>query len=112
MSTSRGWRVFALGTLIAFSGCVRNPVSGWPEVTFMSTEGEVELGRQASERVEIEMGLVETRRLDAYVKSLGQVEFLFALVISTLFFRERTTRFELLGMLLVAMGVVVLLLAA
>jgi drug/metabolite transporter (DMT)-like permease len=48
----------------------------------------------------------------AYVKSLGQVEFLFALVISTLFFRERTTRLELLGMLLVAMGVVVLLLAA
>ncbi len=47
----------------------------------------------------------------AYVKSLGQVEFLFALVISTLFFRERTTGLELLGMLLVAAGVVVLLLA-
>ena len=47
----------------------------------------------------------------AYVKSLGQVEFLFALVISTLYFRERTTGLELLGMLLVAAGVVVLLLA-
>ncbi len=48
----------------------------------------------------------------AYVKALGQVEFLFALVISTLFFRERTTRIELMGMTLVAGGVVILLLAA
>jgi drug/metabolite transporter (DMT)-like permease len=48
----------------------------------------------------------------AYVKSLGQVEFLFALIISTLFFRERTTGLEILGMMLVAVGVVVLLLAA
>ena len=48
----------------------------------------------------------------AYVKSLGQVEFVFALMISTLFFRERTTGLELLGMMLVAGGVVILLLAA
>ncbi len=48
----------------------------------------------------------------AYVKALGQVEFVFALAISTLFFRERTTGLELLGMLLVAGGVVILLLAA
>ena len=48
----------------------------------------------------------------AYVKALGQVEFLFALVISTLFFRERTTGVELMGMTLVASGVVILLLAA
>ena len=48
----------------------------------------------------------------SYVKALGQVEFLFALVISTLFFRERTTGLELMGMALVAGGVVILLLAA
>ena len=48
----------------------------------------------------------------AYVKALGQVEFLLALLVSTLFFHERTTRLELLGMLLVAGGVVILLLAA
>lgn len=48
----------------------------------------------------------------AYVKSLGQIEFVFALAISTLFFHERTTGLELAGMLLVAVGVVVLLLAA
>jgi drug/metabolite transporter (DMT)-like permease len=48
----------------------------------------------------------------SYVKALGQVEFVFALLISTLFFRERTTGLELTGMILVAVGVVVLLLAA
>ena len=48
----------------------------------------------------------------AYVKALGQVEFVFALAVSTLFFRERTTRIELLGMALVAGGVVILLLGS
>ena len=48
----------------------------------------------------------------SYVKALGQVEFVFALLISTLFFRERTTGLELTGMILVGGGVVVLLLAA
>jgi drug/metabolite transporter (DMT)-like permease len=48
----------------------------------------------------------------SYVKALGQVEFVFALLISTLFFRERTTGLELTGMILVGGGVVMLLLAA
>ena len=48
----------------------------------------------------------------AYVKALGQVEFVFALAVSTLFFRERTNRIELLGMTLVAGGVVILLLGS
>jgi predicted Zn-dependent protease len=53
------------------SGCVRNPVSGWPEVTLMTDAQEVELGRRGAERVRSEMGLVEAERLDAYVKSVG-----------------------------------------
>lgn len=48
----------------------------------------------------------------SYVKALGQVEFVFALIISTLFFRERSSRLELTGMGLVAAGIVVLVLAA
>ncbi len=47
----------------------------------------------------------------SYVKALGQVEFLFALAISTLFFRERTTRLELVAMVLVGIGVVGLVMA-
>jgi drug/metabolite transporter (DMT)-like permease len=46
----------------------------------------------------------------SYVKALGQVEFLLSLLISTLFFGERTNRRELMGMLAVAGGVLVLVL--
>ena len=45
----------------------------------------------------------------SYVKALGQLEFLLALGVSVLFFRERTNRLELLGMALVGGGVLVLL---
>lgn len=46
----------------------------------------------------------------AYVKALAQVEFIFTLAISLLFFRERTSPKELAGMTLVAAGIVFLLL--
>lgn len=46
----------------------------------------------------------------AYVKALGQVEFLFTLALSVLFFKERSTPKELLGMALVAGSIIVLLL--
>lgn len=47
----------------------------------------------------------------AYVKALGQIEFVFALGISTFFFRERSNPMELGGMALIAIGVLVLVLA-
>ncbi len=47
----------------------------------------------------------------AYVKALGQIEFVFALVISTFFFRERSNLLELSGMGLIAVGVLVLVMA-
>ena len=47
----------------------------------------------------------------SYVKALGQVEFILALGVSHLFFRERTQRLELAGMVLIASGILVLLFA-
>ncbi len=46
----------------------------------------------------------------AHVKALGQVELLFAFMVSTAFFRERVTGRELLGVLLVVTGILILLL--
>ena len=46
----------------------------------------------------------------AYVKALGQVEMLFTLALSVLFFKERSSPKELTGMALVAGSIVVLLL--
>ncbi|MDP6706445.1 MAG: DMT family transporter [Alphaproteobacteria bacterium] len=45
----------------------------------------------------------------AYVKAVGQVELVMTLAISMLFFRERTTARELVGMALLSLGIVVLL---
>lgn len=44
----------------------------------------------------------------SYVKALGQIEFVFTLALSVLFFRERPSARELVGMILIASGVVVL----
>lgn len=48
----------------------------------------------------------------AYVKAMGQIEFVFAILVSTLVFREKSTVRELVGMSLVAAGIIVLLLYA
>jgi drug/metabolite transporter (DMT)-like permease len=48
----------------------------------------------------------------SYVKALAQIEFIFALAVSILFFHERSTRNEMFGMVLVAVGIVVLVLFA
>ena len=47
----------------------------------------------------------------AYVKAVGQVEFLFVILISLFVFRERLLRTELIGMIAVVSGIVILLLA-
>ena len=47
----------------------------------------------------------------AYVRTIGQVEFLVTLAISILFFKERPNRLEWIGMLILVAGVLALLLA-
>ena len=48
----------------------------------------------------------------AYVKTLGQVEFLFTLAIAVFVFREIPNRLEWMGMGVLLIGVVALLLAS
>jgi drug/metabolite transporter (DMT)-like permease len=47
----------------------------------------------------------------AYVKTLGQIEFVLTLAISILYFKERPKKMELLGMSVLISGVMLLLLA-
>ncbi|MFT7219285.1 MAG: drug/metabolite transporter (DMT)-like permease [Candidatus Azotimanducaceae bacterium] len=47
----------------------------------------------------------------AYVKTLGQLEFLLTLAISILYFKEKPNRMELVGMIILVSGVCLLLLA-
>ena len=51
-----------------------------------------------------------TLELASYVKTLGQVEFLFTVVIAVFYFKEKPTRLEALGMILIVSGGVALLL--
>lgn len=45
----------------------------------------------------------------AYVKTLGQIEFITTLLIAVLYFKEKPTGSEVMGMLLIVFGVIVLL---
>jgi drug/metabolite transporter (DMT)-like permease len=47
----------------------------------------------------------------AYVRALGQIELVFTFAASYFFFRERTSRVELLGIALVIGGILILLLS-
>ena len=48
----------------------------------------------------------------SFVKALAQIEFIFALFVAILVFKEHPPRVEILGMVLIAIGIVVLLLFA
>ena len=47
----------------------------------------------------------------AYVRALGLIELVFTFIASYLFFRERSTPAEILGVLLIVVGIIVLLLS-
>ena len=46
----------------------------------------------------------------AYVRTLGQIELIFSLLTSYVVFKERSTRYEIFGMVLIVVGIVILLL--
>jgi len=46
----------------------------------------------------------------AYVRAVGQIELVFTFLASVLFFKERTTRLELLGIILIMAAILLLIL--
>ena len=46
----------------------------------------------------------------AYVRALGQIELVFTFIVTVFFFREKTTRLEIVGITLVIFGILILLL--
>ena len=53
-----------------------------------------------------------TLQVPAYVKALGQVEFIYSMLLSVFIFKEIPKRIEFFGIILIVMGVIVLLLLA
>jgi predicted Zn-dependent protease len=71
---ARSRRAAALAlTLALATSCttVMNPVTGQRELTTMSTQQEIQVGKQAAAEVAQQMGFVENPRLQSYVAQLG-----------------------------------------
>ena len=61
-----------LALCLVATACTTNPATGKREITFMSTEREAEIGREASAQVAQEMGIVDDPELAAYVSKVGE----------------------------------------
>ncbi|MFC5407790.1 M48 family metalloprotease [Larkinella bovis] len=65
-------RALLLGTLVGLSGCARNPVTGKRELSLMSTEQEIALGKESHPSVVTTMGLYEDKKLNDFINEKGQ----------------------------------------
>jgi len=54
------------------AACSINPVSGLPEVTLISAEGENKIGEEEAKKVEAQMGLLNDPQFLPYLDALGQ----------------------------------------
>ncbi len=57
--------------VLGLSGCAVNPVTGTPEVSFMSLEEELEIGEKAARQIEEQVGLVKDESIRAYIEEVG-----------------------------------------
>jgi len=74
MSRFRPWTVAALPVLLLFmlAGCAANPVTGRSELSFITPEQELEIGKQGYGPVVQEYGLYDDGTLQKYVDNVGQ----------------------------------------
>jgi predicted Zn-dependent protease len=64
-------RATAVLTCILAAGCATNPVTGRRQLALISEAQEIQLGRQASQEVAQQLGLVENEALQQYVQRVG-----------------------------------------
>ncbi|ADB40855.1 M48 family metalloprotease [Spirosoma linguale] len=65
-------RFGVLATLFLVSACARNPVTGKREISLMSTEQEIALGKESHPSVVATMGLYENKTLQAFMNEKGK----------------------------------------
>ncbi|GAB3282184.1 M48 family metalloprotease [Larkinella harenae] len=66
------FRTFVLATLFGLSACSRNPVTGKRELSLMSTEQEIALGKESHPSVVATMGLYEDKKLNDFINEKGK----------------------------------------
>lgn len=65
-------RFFLIGALIGFTACSRNPVTGKRELSLMSTEQEIALGKESHPSVVSTMGLYDDKKLNDFINQKGK----------------------------------------
>ncbi|MGB9006147.1 MAG: M48 family metalloprotease [Candidatus Aminicenantales bacterium] len=73
-NTKKNWvRFLALFVLAAFAGsCAINPVTGKRELSLISEEGEIALGKETDAEIQQQYGIYNDPALTAYVTAVGQ----------------------------------------
>src|SRR5262245_54716089 len=64
-------RLLAIVAAMLMTACATNPVTGKREISFMSEEQEISVGRELDAQVRREMGLYQDDELQRYVSDLG-----------------------------------------
>ncbi|MGA0558759.1 M48 family metalloprotease [Larkinella sp. VNQ87] len=65
-------RLLLWSALLSFSACSRNPVTGKRELSLMSTEQEIAIGKESHPSVVTSMGLYEDKRLNEFINEKGK----------------------------------------
>ncbi len=61
----------ALAVVSLFATCVKNPVTGRRQLSFMGQKGEIRLGQQADTSITVSMGLYDDKKLQAFINEKG-----------------------------------------
>ena len=65
-------RLVVFIALLGLSACARNPVTGKREISLMSTEQEIAIGKESHPSVVATMGLYEDKNLQAFMNEKGK----------------------------------------
>lgn len=63
---------FATVILLLFNSCAKNPVTGRRELSLMSTEQEIALGKESDPQIVAQFGLYENKALQQFIQEKGQ----------------------------------------
>ncbi|NID11050.1 M48 family metalloprotease [Fibrivirga algicola] len=65
-------RLIAVSLVICLSNCAKNPVTGKRELSLMSTEQEIAIGKESHPSIVATMGLYEDPKLQAFMNTKGK----------------------------------------
>ncbi len=70
------WRLSAASglmvVLLTLAGCSTNPATGKSQIAFVGEQQEIQMGREADQQIQQQLGLYPDQELQAYVNRLGQ----------------------------------------